>query len=338
MLDVSAVSRRVFLQTTAAASLLAGVATAEQPPPERKGGIKVGCLSWCFHSLAPGVDPTAAIDIIGGLGFDGIELIVTARKDIQDFWTEDRLARLSKQLSGHRLRVSQFVLFQPVVEGLASVAPLVREQNLDHFEAGCKIAQKLEASLINIVAPWPLELKGPTSYLPRYYEIERPKPGQTFHIDVAEGFDWERVWSAFVAAVKGCLQRARTHGLKMAIEHHTHTLIPETASFLRLCDAVGDPSLGYNLDAGWTQSQREYPPVAIHKVKGRLLNVHMRDIDGLMRRFVPFGEGVMDVKGIVTALKRIGFEGFVSLEQDKYPADMKEVVRRYLRTMRELIG
>ena len=37
--------------------------------------------------------------------------------------------------------------------------------------------------MINIVAPWARELKGPTSYLPRYYNVENPKPGEKFHID-----------------------------------------------------------------------------------------------------------------------------------------------------------
>ena len=31
---------------------------------EKTGKIKVGCLSWCFHSLGPAADPEEAIDII----------------------------------------------------------------------------------------------------------------------------------------------------------------------------------------------------------------------------------------------------------------------------------
>ena len=58
------------------------------------GMIKVGCLSWCFHGLGPAADPEPAIDIIGEMGFDGIELIVTARKDLQTFWTDARIDRL----------------------------------------------------------------------------------------------------------------------------------------------------------------------------------------------------------------------------------------------------
>ncbi|MCX8109299.1 MAG: sugar phosphate isomerase/epimerase, partial [Verrucomicrobiae bacterium] len=103
-------------------------------------------------------------------------------------------------------------------------------------------------------------------------------------------------------------------------------------------DRVRDAPLGFNLDTGWTLLQREYPPLAVYKVSRHLMNLHMRDIDGQMRRFVHIGEGVMDFAAIISALKRVGFKGFVSIEQDKHPGDMRETCRRYLRLMRELIG
>jgi len=290
-------TRRRFLHTAAlaAASMpLAGPsASAAESPPPAQGKIRVGCLSWCFHDLSPAVDPEPAIDVIGGLGFDGLEMIVTARRDLKDFWTDERIDRLRK---------------------------------------------KLGAPMLNIVSPWARELTGPTAYLPRYFEVDSPKPGEKFHIDIAPGFDWDRVWAAYVDTTRACLERAKAHGLKFSIEQHTHCLIPDAASFRGLWDAIRDPDLGYNMDAGWTMLQREYPPVAIHKVRRQLMNLHMRDIDGPMRRFVLAGEGVMDFKAVVDTLKTVGFTGFASLEQDRYPGDMKETCRTYLRMMREYIG
>lgn len=332
------VNRRHFLQTTAvAAAALPLAALGADSPPSAKGRPKVGCLSWCFHDFSPGVDPEAAIDIIGELGFDGLEMIVTARRDLKGFWTDARVDRYKQKLEQKKLQVSQFVLFQPVVEDLSSLKADERNQALDYFEAGCRIGKRLGAPIVNIVAPWARELKGPTGYLPRYYEVENPKPGEKFHIDIAAGFDFDRVWAQYVETTRACLARAKAYGLKFSIEQHTHTLMPEAASFRRLWDSIRDPDLGYNLDAGWTLLEREYPPVAIYKVRKQLLNLHMRDIDGLMRRFVPFGEGVMDYKAIAETLKQIGFTGFASLEQDKY-GDMKETCKRYLRLMRECLG
>jgi sugar phosphate isomerase/epimerase len=338
-----ALNRREFLASTVlaatAAALPLTLSAADTPAPA-PGRPKVGCLSWCFHSLGPAADPEPAIDIIGGLGFDGIELIVTARRDLTDFWTDARIDRLKRKLDGHKLQVSQFVIFQPVVEDLSSTRPEEQARALDYFEAGCRIGQKFAAPIINIVAPWARELKGPSDYLPRFYELDPAAPGQKFHIEIAPGFDWDKVWQAYVATTRACLERAKAHGMKFSIEQHTHCLVPEAASFLRLWDAIRDPALGYNLDAGWTLLQREYPPLAVYKVRGHLMNLHMRDIDGQMRRFPPIGDGVMDFRAIVEAMRQTGFGGFASLEQDKNPGDrdMTETCRRYLRMMREYLG
>jgi sugar phosphate isomerase/epimerase len=85
---------------------------------------------------------------------------------------------------------------------------------------------------------------------------------------------------------------------------------------------------------------KEYPPVAIYKLKRRLLNVHMRDIEGMMRLFPPMGDGVMDCQAIGTTLKQVGFNGFASIEQDTHPdnPDMRVICQRYLKMMREYIG
>ena len=329
-MDILPSSRREFL-----AGLTAAGASAAMPTSGSK--IKVGCCSWCFHDFSPGRNPEEAIGIIGEIGFDGVELIVLARKDLQDYWAGANLDRVRKLLDKNRLQVSQFVLFQPVVEDLSSRDAAARGRSLDIFENGCKVAKKLEAPIINIVAPWARELKGPTEYLPRYYEIADPKPGEKFHIDIAPSFDWDAVWQNYIGATKECVARAKSHGLRMSIEHHTHTIIPDATAFLRLWDAVHDPALGCNLDVGWTQLQREYPPISVYKLKSHLMNLHMRDINGTMRAFPNIGEGVMDFKGIADALKATGFQGFATIEQDKY-GDMHETCKRYHDMMRRYLA
>jgi sugar phosphate isomerase/epimerase len=312
------------------------VQAADASPARGRPGI--GCVSWCFHSLAGGFDPAEAIDTIGRLGFEGVELILQGRRDAEEFWTDEVIAATRRQLDEHGLAVPQFAVFQPVVAELTSTRADEREQALDRFEAGCRIARELGSPIVNIVAPWPRELSGPTDYLPRYFELADPAPGEAFHIDIAAGFDWQAVWAAFVESVKGCLQRAKAHGLRFTVENHTHTMVPDATAFLRLWDAVADPELGMNLDVGWTALQREYPPLAVHRAGPHLMNVHLRDIDGLMRRFVHVGRGVMDFAAIVQALEAVRFSGFVCLEQDGDPAeDMAATCARYVSIMRDLL-
>jgi hypothetical protein len=66
--------------------------------PKGHGEPKIGCVSWNFHSLAPGAHPEEAIDIIGSLGFESIELIANSRQDVDGYWTDATIARIRKQL------------------------------------------------------------------------------------------------------------------------------------------------------------------------------------------------------------------------------------------------
>jgi sugar phosphate isomerase/epimerase len=321
----------------------AGQAAAGQAAPAARP--RISSVSWNFHNLGAGnTRPDLAIEQVGEMGFEGIELILTGRGEIAAYWTDATIDRIRKRLDHYKLQVAQFALFQPVVEELTSTRADERAKALDRFEAGCRIAARLGAPIVNIVAPWARQLSAPAAgyYLPRYYEVAEAKPGVKFHIDIAPGFDWPSLWSTFVDSVGGCLQRAKAHGLRFSIENHTHTMMPETNAFLRLWDAIRDPALGINLDAGWIALEREYPPLAIHKAGQRLMNVHARDIDGLMRRFVHVGQGVMDFKAIAEALKAVRFQGFISLEQDGQPGDpsgaMKATCQRYLAMMKEYLA
>jgi sugar phosphate isomerase/epimerase len=344
----SPLSRRAFVGRTAA---LAGLAATElsvaptpagaaaDPPAPGIGRPRLGCVSWNFHPLRAGADPAAAIDSAGELGFEGIELIICAREDVKAYWTDAAVDRLRAQLERRKLVVSQFALFQPVVEGLSSLDARERAESLDYFETGCRLARRLGSPLVNIVAPWAREFGQGQGYIPRYYEVANPQPGQKYRLNLAHGFDYAAVWQGWVATVKALVERAKAHGLKFALEHHTHCLVEDANAFLRLCDAVPDPALGYNLDVGWTLLQREYPPLAVHKVGRRLFNMHLRDIDARMRSFVPAGEGVMDFPGIADAVRRIGFTGFMSLEQDRHEGmEMKATCARFLDLMRQCLG
>jgi sugar phosphate isomerase/epimerase len=310
------------------------------PLPVNEGGkqrARISSVSWNFHSLAPGAHPEEAIDIIGSLGFEGVELIANSRRDIDEYWTDATIDRIRRQLERNRLEVPQFPFFQPVVEGLSSRDLEERSRSLDYFEAGCVIAKKLGAPMVNIVAPWARELKSTSEYLPRYF-MDDGKPGEKFHIDITPGYEFDELWAIFSGTMKSCLERAKARNLKFSIENHTHTMMPVTDSFLRLWDAIRDPALGCNLDCGWAMNQREYPPVAVHKLNSHLMNLHARDIDSRMRVYVPIGKGVMDIRAITDAVKTIGFGGFLSLEQDGSSEDMKETCRRYVSMMKEYLS
>jgi len=316
--------------------LFAGNISASDP---LSADIKVGAVSWVFHALRANASPVDAIETLGEMGFDGIELIASSPSDLTNLWSDRFIGEVRRLLDKYKMEVPQMAMFQPVVEDLSSLEYDKRMRALDNFEAGTVIAKKLGSKIVNIVAPWPRELRDPNNgYLPRYYEVMKPKENEKYAIIMDPSFDWDKVWEQYVKTTKDCLERAKKHDMLFTIENHTNCVIPDAGTFLLLCREIPDKALGYNIDVGWTQIQREYPPVAINKVKDRLYNLHMRDIDGAMRLFIHIGEGVMDFAGIIRELKKIGYKGYVSIEQDGHPGDMKATCKRYLELMRKLIA
>lgn len=299
----------------------------------------VGCTAWVF--TAPRYNPPyeEAIARIGALGFDGIELILYDPADLESYWTPRKIDEIKGLLQSHKLTLSEFALYQNVVAGLPSLDLAEKQRSLDYFGRGCQLARALGTDIVNMVVQWPIGLKAPIPYPPSYtyvnvpgYEAFEPKLTMTLPPD----FDWEAVWTNYVDSIRQATAIARSFDLRLALEGHAHVIVPHTDSFLRLFDHVPDAALGANLDVIWQFVQREFIPWSIHKLKGRLFHVHVRDSDGLACNSLPVGAGILDWDGIVQALKQTGYDGFLSLEIPRY-ANPDRYAKQSLDYLREVI-
>lgn len=127
------------------------------------------------------------------------------------------------------------------------------------------------------------------------------------------------------------LEAARKHHVQIAIEPHgTFSL---TADGLRRIMDMGDPTcLGINYDgcnifrAGYVESgngqfgyQRnghsEDEVDVLQNVIDRIIHCHAKDIDA-NRICVPVGDGLVNVNGIVQALKAANYNGVISVETE----------------------
>ncbi|MBN1419162.1 MAG: sugar phosphate isomerase/epimerase [Planctomycetes bacterium] len=332
-------TRRGFLEAAGAAAGLGALGAGVARAAESAGGadpIRIGSVAWNFRGIGSGPPWDDAIRMTAELGLVGIELIVARAEELDSYWKEPELSRIRAMAEKLGVALPQFVLFQNAAAGLGSRKAEVRARALDDFEKGCKVARVLGSPMINIVAPWVEGLVGNSPYLPRYFSVPDGRK-DVFRIRIPEDFDFPAIWEEFVATVKGATERAKAHGLRFSLENHTHTLIPDTDAFLRLWDRIRDPALGMNLDIGWIFVGREYPAISVLKVKDHLVNVHIRDIDGSARIFVGLGSGTMDFEGVIRALRRIGYKGFVTFEQDgvkdmrRTILDGKSIIERLLR-------
>jgi sugar phosphate isomerase/epimerase len=282
--------------------------------------MKLGCCAWNFthpHYEAPYED---AVRAVGELGFDGVELIVFTQQDLERYYTPATIRELRALIASYGMEISEFVIYAYCADGLESLDPIRRERALAVFERAAGVAKELGAPIINIVSHWVEGLTAPVSYPPTYIHphgpgIDRREP--TLRMDVPD-VDWAAVWATYVDSVRDCAAIAESKGLTMTIEGHAHVIVSGTDAMLRLFDAVPTPALGVNLDTAWHMIQREYLPISIAKLGDRIRHVHVRDTDGALDYNLPPGHGITDWPGVVAALQRIGYDGFLSLELGQY--------------------
>lgn len=137
---------------------------------------------------------------------------------------------------------------------------------------------------------------------------------------------------------------AAGHGVTMAIENEHACNVATAAETARMLQAVEHPNLKMVWDpanalvSGETPFPEGYGRLPVE----RIAHVHAKDCVQEGGRFAwgPLGEGVIDWKGQVEALRRDGYDGWISLETH-WPGpggDKLEASRICGRKLRELAG
>ena len=113
---------------------------------------------------------------------------------------------------------------------------------------------------------------------------------------------------------------AKEHQIKVAVHNH-----PNEASYWKpeiLLDLIGERSdlLGSTADVGHYKRMDIDPIPALKKLEGRLIALHFKDIapEGPQEVLedVVWGQGVLNVKGMLEELKRQKFKGYFTIEYE----------------------
>jgi inosose dehydratase len=105
----------------------------------------------------------------------------------------------------------------------------------------------------------------------------------------------------------------------------------------RVLDAADPRFVRLELDTAHYQQAGGDPAEAVRQYAGRLLFLHLKDLEG--DRFVELGRGKVDFKALFAALDAIGFDGWGVVELDsvpdpaRTPKESGAIARRYLEAL-----
>lgn len=111
---------------------------------------------------------------------------------------------------------------------------------------------------------------------------------------------------------------ARLYGIKMGLENHPEKTPQEAI------DKVKDfsPWVGVAYDTGWMATQGYNAVQAVMDLKDVLVHVHLKDILAVGEHDTcALGDGIVDIKGVLRALKEIGYLGYITIEHEPLQFD-----------------
>ena len=164
-------------------------------------------------------------------------------------------------------------------------------------------------------------------------------------------------WAGMVANILAIADLARErYGVRAVIHPHAGGYIEFADEIARIAGDMTEETAGFCLDTGHIFYAGMDPVATLKKYANRLDYIHFKDIDIAVFRHVmgerirffeacaqgvmcPIGRGVIDYPAIRNLLDRIGYEGFITVEQERDPlnaggslADVKSS-REYLKSV-----
>jgi inosose dehydratase len=120
------------------------------------------------------------------------------------------------------------------------------------------------------------------------------------------------------------LRLAADSGVKILLEPHGK-YTDSIAHMERILDACDSPAVGVNLDTGNLWLGGGDPLAMIRKLGPKIEHVHWKDMPKEMEEkrgtmfgcgmaLIPLGTGVVDIRGVFRELRKIGFDGYTTLE------------------------
>lgn len=160
-------------------------------------------------------------------------------------------------------------------------------------------------------------------------------------------------WDSFAENVSVAANRVRARGLEPTFHHHACTYV-ETPE--EIDELLGRTDVGLTLDTGHLLLGGGDPVTGWRRWADRINHLHLKDVrisvleavvkaKGDMRSvwagraFVPFGEGDLDLAGIMSEVRSSGYDGWLVVEQDTIPqpgADPNQI-QADQRTNREVL-
>ncbi|NMB25398.1 MAG: sugar phosphate isomerase/epimerase [Firmicutes bacterium] len=175
-----------------------------------------------------------------------------------------------------------------------------------------------------------------------------------------EGMGQEEMVDNIIAGFRQVTHIAEKHGVIMALENHG-TVVNDGPTLVKIIESVNSPNLRITMDTGnfcWAGHSLNEAYDYFRQVAPYAANVHLKDFvfeDNNEVKFVPLGEGVLDLRIVRDILVEAGYDGAMLCEyegmgdprvliaegiftQDQFVSEIESGTERSLVHLRNVLG
>jgi sugar phosphate isomerase/epimerase len=156
---------------------------------------------------------------------------------------------------------------------------------------------------------------------------------------VEKGASWSAALKLFVEELKPVIAHAEKEGVLLLVEPEPDLLIEKAEQFEEFMKHIDSPAVGLNFDIGHFYCVKDEPAPTVRRLAKYIRHVHLEDIAAtrVHHHLVP-GEGAIDFKSTLQALKEIGYKGWITIELYPYVDDPDPAARTALDRVRPLLN
>jgi len=156
--------------------------------------------------------------------------------------------------------------------------------------------------------------------------VRTPAEFAAGHVPGARNVPWDQI-----------ARRAAERGLTVVIEPTPtdSNLVESADDAVEMMEQVGEPNVRLMFDTVHALYRNEVPADYVHRMGKSLHHVHISDNDRL-----PPGAGRGDFVGLVSALRAVGYDGYLAMEIGFHRRDVEpdKVARQAYEYMKPLVG
>jgi len=145
---------------------------------------------------------------------------------------------------------------------------------------------------------------------------------------VEAGASWSAALKLFVEMIKPVAEHAEKEGVLLLVEPEPGLLIETADQFEEFMKHIDSPAIGLNFDIGHHYCVKDDPAPTLERLSKYVRHIHLEDIAAtrVHHHLIP-GDGVIDFGAVLRSIRKIGYDGWVTIELYPYNENPDEAAK-----------